>query len=243
MRRLLPRTVLALVLVATAVSVARAHELWLEPAEGGRALLLHWGHAPHAGGHGGEASLPYDPGAVVDVVVFGADGQVFESEADTGSAWPVQIGAADGLVAVRFDGGTWTRTVRGTRAGGPDRHPEGLESWSSWASIKRLHAWNAAFAAPVLAGIEITPATDPFALRADDKLDVRVTIGGAPVEGAVVSYQGKPRGSSGPDGVVRLRLRETGIQRITATYEEQRSGAVIGRILHESFLEFVLEKR
>lgn len=245
-----------LVLLLAAPLAAVAHELWLAPLEDEPGLVLHWGHSAGTA-HAGEASLAYDLRSVVELrsvaVPHTSTSVAAHTPADSAevhdllpaldpeASWPLRIAAPPGVVAARLDAGTWTRTVRGTQRGGPDQHPDGLGSWRAWATAKRVDAWNERCAQPLLGGLEITPLTDPLAVRPGEKLDVRVTLAAVPVEGAVVSYGGKPRGVSGPDGVVRIRLREAGLQHLGAVFEEEHPDAPIGRTLHEAFLHFVLE--
>ena len=240
---------LVIVVSITGASAVQAHQLWLEPIEGERALLLHWGHSASAG-HEGESSLPYLREAVVEARARGLNSSAeLESASlllpDTPGAteWPVRIADRAELIAVRLDAGVWTRTMQGTLRGGPTEHPDGFGSWQAWATVKRLTAWSEPFIEPVLAGLELTPLGDPFAAKPGGMLDVRVTLNSTPVEGAIVSYADKPRGTTGPEGVVRIRLREAGVQHIAAVYEEQHAGAPIGRTLHEAFLQFDLEAR
>ena len=243
MTRLLP-----LVLILLAVGrPAAAHELWLEPQAGGDTALIHWGHVAGSG-HEGVRSIEYDPTAVIGVRCLAADTGVDVSTdviaPGAGEpSWPVRVDLCRGVVAVHFDAGTWTKTVRGTRPGGPDEHPDGLGSWRARATVKRIDAWNPRFASPVLDALEITPTGDPFAVEAGGKLNVRVTLTGEPVEGAVVTYDGKPRGTTGPDGVVRIRLRDAGTQHVGAILEVDHAGAPIARTVHEAFLVFDLGGR
>lgn len=243
MRRLLP---LVLLLVAVGRPAA-AHELWLEPQPEHGWALVHWGHVTGSG-HEGVRSIEYDPSAVVAVRCLAADtGAELSNHVLTlgagESAWPARVGLCGGLVAIHFDAGTWTKTVRGTQRGGPDQYPGGLGSWRAWASVKRIDAWNARFAEPVLETLEISPVSDPFAVESGGKLNVRVTLAGEPVEGAVVTYDGKPRGTTGPDGIVRIRLRDAGVQHVGAVLEVDLVGAPIARTVHEAFLVFELGGR
>ena len=92
-----------------------------------------------------------------------------------------------------------------------------LESWLSHESVKRIERWGESLEKPLAAGLELTPLEDPFRLRKGEKLRLRVTFDGSPVEDAVVAYDGKPRGQPDPNGEINIRLRRGGFQVIQAT--------------------------
>ena len=141
------------------------------------------------------------------------------------------------------DWGWWTRTANGTQPGRPDGVAGVLQAWSSRETVKHLEPGYAGFAQPVGSGLEVTPIADPFAVKPGGKLTVRVTLDGAPVAGAAVTYDGKVRGESGPDGTVRLKLREPGLQVIRATLRRAAADPSWAEDVQTGTVTFVLEAR
>lgn len=237
-----PAVVPALLILLLFPAAVGAHELWLESVDDGAGWRLHWGHVAGSD-HEGVRSLPYERSAVVQAICRDPGGDSRDLApvvAEGGGEGPVDLPACGGLLAVRLDAGTWTRTPRGTRPGGPDTNPGGLESWRAWASVKRLVEWAPGSPRPVLDGLELTPVEDPSALSPGDKIDLLVTLDGAPVADAVVRYEGRPRGSSDRDGRIRLRLREAGAQHLSATLEREHPEGPLDRTLYEAYLVFEL---
>lgn len=229
------RVVVALILIACAP--CRAHELWLEPLGAGD-FRLHWGHSG-SGDHEGVTSLPF---AAADVAeAWGATGDAEVRRLDVVPEGDgVRLPDCGAYVAVRLDAGTWVKTLRGTVRGEAGAVDGALESWRSWVTVKRIDRFDPVTARPRLEGLEISPREDPRSLRAGDKIDLRVTLGGAPVADAIVTYAGRPRGATDRDGHVRIKLRTDGVQRIGASCTVSDVDAAVDRTVYEAFLEFEL---
>ncbi len=196
-------------LVAT--SPARAHDLWLEPGPPG--YTLRYGHLPS--GHDGARGIEYDPATVLRADCFDASGRPLAAAIERAS--PVTIRGDCAALFVLTSSGTWTKTPYGTLNVPKDQAEQVVESWRSFESVKWLETWGQPLASPVTGDLEITPLANPFTLRDGDKLQVLVTRERRPVAGAVVSYDGKPRGTTDRSGTINVRVRHGDVQRVTAT--------------------------
>ncbi|MGQ9660672.1 MAG: DUF4198 domain-containing protein [Thermochromatium sp.] len=88
--------------------------------------------------------------------------------------------------------------------------------------------------------LEIVPAENPLVLKEGDKLTLRVLANGQPVADATVSYDGKPRGQTGADGTVNIRLKHTGLQLIQASVRSPHAGPEADEVIHTTALTFDL---
>ena len=82
---------------------------------------------------------------------------------------------------------------------------------------------------------------NPLEIRKSQKLKVLVTARNEPVAGIVVTYDGKPRGVTGPGGTINIRLKENGPQNISATMIRDEPTEEFDRIITTATLEFHLE--
>jgi nickel transport protein len=76
--------------------------------------------------------------------------------------------------------------------------------------------WGDAFSRPLTQDFEITTLENPLTLGPGGKTRLLVTLDGAPVKGAAVSYDGETRGVTGEDGRVNIKIRHAGYQVIQA---------------------------
>lgn len=227
-----PLVLAGLVVGSAAVS---AHDLWIEPEAGGYRVL--YGHHPRVS-HEGARELPYAADTVKSVVCLDAAGA--RRPATVGSSSPVRIEGDCAVLYVLTSSGYWTKTTAGTRNLRKTEAASPLAAWQSFESVKHLAAWGSAAAGPVGAPLEIVPEQDPLALRDGDKLGVRVLADGKPVAGAVVSYDGKTRGETGPDGRVNVRVRHGGLQLIQAAVRTPHPGPEADEVVHTTALTFAL---
>ena len=62
--------------------------------------------------------------------------------------------------------------------------------------------------------LELVFTENPFALAVGDKLRLTVVFRGEPAQDVTVAYDGDPRGVTGDDGRINLRIRHKGLQLI-----------------------------
>lgn len=223
-----------LVLVGCAMS-ALGHELWLGPADGGLVLLR--GHE-HAGQDHGLPPAPCPAEELVVATLIDTDGRIDRLDRETGfpAPWPTTA-----LLVVRLSSGCWTRTPTGTVHAPRNEAVSPLLSWLSRESIKHLAAWRAEFAEPLGEGLEITPLGDPFTLGIGDKLRVRVTLDGRPLDGAVVAYGGRARGTTDESGCINIRLKQAGRQSLATSWTLDEATDRYDEIVATAQLQFELE--
>ncbi len=208
----------ALALLLTVATGARAHDYWLEPE--GSDYLLWRGHRHSQ--HAGEALVPYGPQIIREVLC--ADPQGVVHPVAPSKTYPVRIPGPCLAVTVEADSGTWSQTLTGTKNQPPGELVGVLRSWRAIEGVKRLEGWSEGLARPLSAGLELTPTADPFRLSEGDKLRLLVTFAGRPRAGVTVAYDGEPRGVTGADGRINLRIRHRGTQVITASVDEAGPG-------------------
>lgn len=222
-----------LLLLAPAVPAA-AHDLWLEKEGGGHVLLQ--GH--RSGAHAGAERAPYAAGFVQQALCADAQGKA--KPLTVAAGYPAKLAGDCAALFVAASSGYWTKTAWETKNVPKTGIPGVLKSWRSEDLVKRLNRWSAALARPLTAGLEITPVDDPFRLGVDDKLAVRVTLGGKPRAGVPVAYDGATRGATGDDGTVVLRIRHGGLQMIAASLESPLEDGQADTLIRATTLNFEL---
>ena len=229
------RTLYSLLAFLLLPSLASAHDLWLEPGPAG--YELRYGHAP--GGHDGAATLVYHARFVQRALCRSDAGETRRLPVTAG--YPARFDAACAALWVEASSGVWTTTVQGTRNVPPDGLAGVVRAWRSIESTKRLVAWDEGLSLPLGDGLELVPLHNPFEVAPGRKLRLLVTLGGQPQPGANVAYGGEIRGVSGADGELNLRLREPGLQFITASIRLPAGEPGSNETVYATTLHFELE--
>lgn len=214
---------------------AHAHDLWVERQ--GLVLTLQYGH--ERSGHEGAKKLEYRPEQVRQALCFDTEGKALRAE--VGQTYPLTL---KGPCAVSFfltSSGYWSKTPYGTKNVPKTEADAVLDSWLAVESVKRLDQWGSALARPLTRELEIVPLGDPLRLEAGDKLRLMVTLDGKPLAGATVAYFGHPRGVSGADGQVNVRLLQGGFQHIQASLETPLEDGKADRLVQTTSLQFEVE--
>jgi nickel transport protein len=152
----------------------------------------------------------------------------------------VRIPGPCAAVLVDADSGHWTQTLTGTKNQPRDEVFGALRSWRAVEGVKRIESWTPEMEHAVSDGLELVSTTDPFALEPGDKLRLLVTWKGQPRGGVTVAYDGDPRGVSGSDGRINIRLRHGGTQVITASVDEPSSDPQSDKLVRSTALMFDL---
>jgi len=214
---------------------AHAHDYWFERDTKGYTLLQGHVHSTHAG----EARVPYEPSIVKAVQCLRAGGDLVALAPVR--AYPVRIEEICAAVLAQTNSGYWSQTL-GETVNKPRSEVRGaVRGWLAQETVKRIDAWSAAAARPLSEGLELTPLDDPFALKQGDKLRVLATWRGKPRRGVAVAYDGDTRGATGGDGVVNIRVRHTGVQIFSASFEESVREPNADKIVHGTILQFDLK--
>lgn len=232
------RTALALFSLLLAAGAGEAHDLWLESSA--RGLTLYHGHPPGLA-HDDSAPKEAPIETVLRVDCFGLDAS--GESRDSIAGYPVDFGEGCPAACALLSSGYWTKTPYGMKNVPKNEATQPLSSWLSFESVKRIERWSDAFAEPLTADLEIVPLHDPFALRDGDKLRLLLTLEGKPVPGAIVLYDGRPRGETDADGLVNIRLRRAGIQLIVASLRTPLASEKADETVRTATLVFDLEEK
>jgi len=217
---------------AAVVNEAVAHDLWLESAPGG--YLLYQGHRHSF--HEGDEIVPYAPAFTRRAVCLHADGRALSLSLD--GRYPAHFAGPCDALLVEVSSGTWTTTTQGTRNQPPDGLAGVVRSWRTLETVKRIDTWSDSMPQPAGDALELVPLNDPLALRPRDKLRLLVALEGEPQAGVTVAYDGEPRGVTGADGLINLRIRRAGRQLITASTRTPADEPGIDYVLHAATLQF-----
>lgn len=195
------------------IPLAQAHDLWLEKS--GKHLTLYQGHRQSA--HAGAETLDYGKHFVTAATCLDARGAKRPLAVAGTVPWTASGDCA--ALQIEMSSGYWSKTPWETRNVPKTEVTGAMKSWLSKDSLKRLEQWSVPFAQPLGDGLEIVPTSDPFMLKPDDKLVVRVFLAGKPHANVPVAYHGDTRGATDPDGRIAIRLRHGGVQLISASVE------------------------
>lgn len=196
-----------------AATLGHAHDLWLE--KNGRHWTLYQGHRHSS--HAGSDTLEYGGTFVTAATCLDARGAKRPLAVVGTAPWTASGDCA--ALLLEISSGYWSKTPWETRNAPKTEVSGAMKSWLSRDSLKRIEQWTTPFIQPLGDGLEIVPTGDPFALKPEDKLVVRVLHAGKPLAGVPVAYHGDPRGETDPDGRVAIRLRHGGVQLISASVE------------------------
>jgi nickel transport protein len=225
------------VVVILLAGPAWAHDLWLEKEAGGFGLYYGHKHSTHEGAQ----LMEYRPDWVKEALCLDEQGarNAFEAQA----AYPYHIRGDCAAAYVLTSSGYWTKTPYGTENVPKAEARMAIRSWLSFESVKRLDRWSAALAKPLTQDLEITSLNDPLTLHEGDKLRLVITFEGRPVDGAVVAYDGKPRGQSGADGAVNVRIQHGGFQVVQASLSRPDASGKADEVVHTTNLNFELPEK
>ncbi len=213
-------------------SLVYAHDLWIE-----RSGPLHtrsYGH--ERSGHEGAKRLEYKPETVLQALCFDASGQ--EQRAEQGKHYPVTLKGDCAASWFLLSSGYWSKTPYGTKNLPKSEAGAVMDSWRSVETIKRIDRWSEALTRPLTRELELAPTDNPLNLKNGDKLRLRAYFQGKPAANVTVAYFGKPRGVTGADGAVNIRLNQLGIQLIEASLELPLNDGKADKTIHASSLQF-----
>ncbi len=225
-----------LILLAFVTTTAGSHELWFEKEA--NTYILYQGHRHSS--HRGAAWVPYAPGSVKGFVCIDDDGVA--QRFGPAQAYPAKISGDCATLYTTFSTGFWTQTAWETKNQAKTGLSGVIKSWYSAESLKRIERWTTHSLKPIGLGLEITPMSNPFLLKAGDKLIVLITEGAQPVAGIPVAYAGEVRGFSGADGKVAIRLRQGGLQLLAASFESPLTDGQADVAIHTASIQFEIEK-
>ena len=121
-------------------------------------------------------------------------------------------------LTVELDSGYWPETGIKTFKQHKEQVPDALYTWHAIESTTLLHSWTQLeHPLPLPQGLEIFFEKNPFLVEKGEKLRLIVLLAGKPCQGVTVAYDGNPRGVTGQDGRINVRVRHGGLQFITGS--------------------------
>ena len=227
---------LVILLAFLTATNAKAHDYWL--SVDGHDYLLHRGH--HHSHHEGDKEVPFDPSIISSARCL-QRGKAEPQSINASSEYPVRFAGPCLAVVVTADAGYWSQTLTGTKNQGKDELFGVLRSWQALESIKRIEAWDPRLKQSLSDELELVFTEDPFLLSVGDKLRLAVMLDGKPAPGVTVAYDGDPRGVTGKDGRINLKIRRNGVQAITASLEESIDSDKADKRVRSTMLMFDVE--
>lgn len=209
-----------------------AHDLWVE-----RDTHLHtlsYGH--ERSGHEGAKRLDYKPETVKEAECYNAAGQ--QQKVELGKAFPVTLKGDCAASWFLVSTGYWSKTPYGTKNLPKSEAGAVMDSWLSVEAVKRIDRWGEALGRPLTRELELAPIDNPLTLKPGDKLRLRAYFQGKPAANVTVAYFGKPRGITGADGAVNIRLGEPGFQLIQGSLELPLNDGKADKAIHATSLQF-----
>jgi nickel transport protein len=222
--------------LALIAAPVRAHDYWIERI--GDSYTLYQGHVYSS--HKGEERVPYDPAIVKRAACAREEGEV--ASLDFARTFPVRVSGRCAAVLMEVDSGYWSQTFTETLQKPKSEVRGALRGWRSEEAVKRIDAWDPHLARPLSTGLEMVPLENPLALKAGDKLRVLVTWRGQPKSGVAVAYAGDARGVTGRDGEVNIRLRKSGVQVLSASFDEPIQEPNADKVVRGTILQFEMKK-
>ena len=220
-----------LLLAALALpGLARAHDLWIEPAPAGFAVRH---------GHRGGELLPVEAARVKSARCLVGKGPARDVRAEaTGAATELRISGPCDAVSVFRDGGFWSLTPDGEVNLPKGEAAQAVRSWASRQYAKWVDARSAGAGVVLGDELELVPASDLSKARAGEKITLRVLSAGRPVPDARVAVGHRAIGETDSKGEVRLRLRAAGVTSIAASLRRPRPTAEADAEVLEASLTF-----
>lgn len=211
---------------------ASAHDLWIDRE--GALLTLAYGH--ERSGHEGAKRLEYKPETVRQAGCYAASGQ--EQRVEQVNRYPATLKGDCAATWFLLSSGYWSKTPYGTKNQPKTEAGAVLDSWLSMEAIKRIDRWGDGLSLPLTKELELVPVANPLILKVGDKLRLRAYFQGKPAAHVTVAYFGKPRGVTGSDGMMNIRLNEPGFQLVQASLELPLNDGKADKTMHASSLQF-----
>jgi nickel transport protein len=219
-------------------ALASSHDLWIDRS--GPLHTLAYGH--ERSGHDGVKQLEYKPETVKQAICFNSAGQ--EQRTEQVRNYPATMKSDCAASWFLLSSGYWSKTPYGTKNLPKGEAGAVIDSWLSVESIKRIDRWSEALVTPLTKELELVALDNPATLKNGAKLHLRAYFQSKPAANVTVAYFGKPRGVTGTDGTMNIRLNEAGFQLIQASLELPIIGANASKAdktIHSSALQFELK--
>lgn len=224
-----------LLLLTLYSGLASGHDLWIERYVSQHRLA--YGHEKSS--HTGDQRLEYKPENVQQALCFNDSAQTQRVELRT--QYPATLQGDCAVSWFLLSSGYWSKTPYGLKNRPKNEVDAAIDSWLSLEAIKRMDRWSKALARPVTQELELVPLDNPMSLKNGDKLRLRVWFQGKPAANVTVAYFGKPRGVTGEDGTLNIRLNQAGYQHIEASLELPLADGKADKTIRTSSLQFEIQ--
>ncbi|MDI6790293.1 MAG: DUF4198 domain-containing protein [Thermodesulfobacteriota bacterium] len=208
------KLILVLVVILLFTQSALAHHLWIEK-EGDR-FRVAWGHPPKID--------PYDPAKVKEIKVFDIKGKEipFKKTDEKDKVYLSSKGDIS-MITLSFEGGYLVSTPDGkkklTKREAEKAGLQVIDSFYSSQFVKSLFANGDVSTKPVGMKFEIIPLINPFTLRTEEFLPIKVLFEGKPLEGVIIeTATHKETIKTDKDGIAKVQVTGQKMQVILAKY-------------------------
>ncbi|MCG2722774.1 MAG: DUF4198 domain-containing protein [Thermodesulfovibrionales bacterium] len=206
------KCILAMVVVLLFTQSAYAHHFWVEKETD--KFKISWGHYPETG--------PYEPEKVKMVKAYDKQGKEVKlerkDEKDT-----VYLYAKETVLMVTLssEGSFLVTTPEGkkrlTKREAQKTGLQIIDAVYSYQFAKSIFGYSNAATKPAGMKFEIVPLKNPYALKPEELLPIKVFFEGRPVEGAVITINNKKETvKSNKDGIAGIKISEKGMQSVSA---------------------------
>ena len=192
-----------------------AHDAWIEK-KGDNFVVLY--------GHGDKVD-PYDPGKVKEVKAYDKAGKEIAVEVKRREKDAVILPKTEpAMIIVFFDSGYWLKTTDGWK-NISKKEASGLQivepARHSLKYGKTIFNWHEIFTKSVGMRFEIVPMKNPLAIKAGERLPIKVFFEGKPLEGASIDAGGyhKETTKTDKEGIANVTIEKSGKQIIVASYK------------------------
>ncbi len=189
-----------------------AHEFWIEHS--GKDFTLIYGHGAHR--------EDFDVARVQDVKAFNAKGKAIEVQREKkDKALLLRPANEPALLLVGINNGYWSKTIYGWKNLPKRQASRVVEAIRSFNYSKALVSWGDWAEKPIGdAKLDIIPLKNPFALKAGERLPVKVLYQGSPLPNVEVEGGDHDAvATTDKNGVAQVKIFK-GYQVITVTYRE-----------------------
>jgi nickel transport protein len=206
------KLILAIVVILLFSQTASAHHLWIEKE--GDGFKVGWGHPPKID--------PYEPGRVKDIKAFDIKGKKISFKRTDGKD-KVYLSSKGNIsmITLSFEGGYLVSTPDGkkrlTKREAQKAGLQVIDSVYSSQFVKSLFASSDTSTKPVGMKFEIVPLKNPYVLKSEDLLPIKVFFDGKPVEGVTIEINNnKEILKTDKNGIANIKMSEKGMQCILA---------------------------
>lgn len=218
------------------IRILHAHDLWIQKEN--QHYVLYYGHLNPKENE--SKLIPYEPQNILRFDCFNKESKLITAKIE--KRYPAKLTGDCDVVFAIFSSGYWTKTIYGLKNLPKNEVEKPIESWLSYESVKKIEVWSENFIKPLSDQLEITALQNPLNKKIGDKITFVVYYKQKPVKDLVVAYHEKPIGTTDEDGKINIRIKQNGLQMISATLKEKGDGIKSDHIIYTTILSFEVNK-